>query len=325
MNLYTAVRRAVCSQVWAMLPEKVEAMMAFLALKAQGRDADAATLERIHANAELQAARAQKVSGESKNSIAVLPLYGMILNRSVNEVSAPPSASLQQFTQAFRAVLNDASVKAIVIDVDSPGGSVEGVPELAAEIRAGRAQKPIIAVSDCLCASAAYWLAAQCSEIYVSPSSLTGSVGVYMAHEDDSKYLENEGVKITLVKYGENKAAGNPFEPLSDKARADMQYLVDSVGAMFDADVAKGRKTTQKGVRETFGQGKVFGAQDAVKLGMADKIGTLDDVLARFGVTRSAGAGGQSPPNAIETPEPLADEGAVKMASMKRELELAGA
>lgn len=333
MNLYTAVRRAVYSQVWAMLPEKVEAMMSFLALKAQGRDADAATLEKIHANAEMQASRAQKLSGESKGSVvAILPLYGMILNRQVDEISAPPAATLQKFTQTFRAVLNDPNVKAIVIDVDSPGGSVEGVPELAAEIRAGRAQKPIIAVSDCLCASAAYWLAAQCSEIYVSPSSLTGSIGVYMAHEDDSKYLENEGVKITLVKYGENKAAGNPFEPLSDKARADMQYLVDSVGAMFDADVAKGRRVTQKDVRESFGQGKVFGAADAVKLRMADKVGTLDDVLARFGVNRAAPAqspSAEEPTSRMEklqerTQPSAEDEGAVKMAAMKRELDLAG-
>lgn len=337
MNLYTAVRRAVQSQVWAMMPEKVEAMMAFLALKAQGLHADADTLERFHANAEIVAARAQKVSASSKGSVAVLPLYGMILNRSVSDVSSPPSASLQQFTQAFRQVLSDPNVQAIVIDVDSPGGSVEGVPELAAEIRNGRAQKPVIAVSNCLCASAAYWLAAQCSEIYVSPSSLTGSVGVYMAHEDDSKMLDEMGVKVTLVKYGENKAGGNPYEPLSDSARADMQYLVDSVGAMFDADVAKGRKVSQAKVRESFGQGKVFGAQDAIKLGMADKIGTLDDVLARFGVTRGVPAQGSANAsddtggrmeklNERRDPQGNADdEGARKMAAMRRELELAGA
>lgn len=285
---YASIIRAARSQVWAVLPEKLEAIMAFLQLKSEGRMVDAETVARLHALAEVSAARAQKTSASGSGSVAVLPLYGLILQRPVGDISSPPSASVQKYTQQFRQAVNDPGVQAIVTDVDSPGGTVAGVDELAAEIRAARGKKPLIAVANCLMASAAYYIASAFDEIVVSPSSLTGSVGVYCMHEDASKYLENLGVKVTMIKFGENKGAGNPYEALSDSARADMQEMVDNCGDMFESAVAKGRKTTKANVHATFGQGKVFNAKQAVKIGMADSIGTLDDVLARFGISSNS-------------------------------------
>ena len=292
MKAYSHISAAVCSQVWAIQPEKLKAIVGFLQLKASGRTVEAETLANIQGQAAVTAARAQKVSSSSKGSVAVLPLYGMIMHRgsSMGDISGPSATSTQRFLQQFRQAVDDKTVQAIVIDVDSPGGTVEGVDELASEIRAARASKQVIAVSNCLCASAAYYIAASCSEVVVSPSSLTGSVGVYCAHEDDSKMLEEAGVKITLISYGENKTAGNAYEPLGASARADMQKMVDTFGQMFDKAVAAGRRISTAKVRETFGQGRVFTATEAVAIGMADSIGTLDEVLARFGVKYDSSA-----------------------------------
>ncbi len=290
MKTYDRIMRAVRATPWAIQPEKFEAMLAFLELKIQGGSPTAETLAQIRAAADVSAARAQNVSSSSKGSVAVLPLYGLIMHRGnlMNDISGPSGTSTEQFTQQFRQAMNDPSVQAIVIDVDSPGGSVEGVDELAQEIYNGRKQKKITAISNCLCASAAYYLASQCSEVVVSPSSLTGSVGVYSVHEDDSKYLDNLGVKMTMIASSPTKVEGNSYEPLSDDARAHMQEMVDTFNMMFEKAVARGRGVTRDEVQKKFGQGRVFPAQQAVKLGLADSVGTLDDVLSKHGVTRGS-------------------------------------
>jgi capsid assembly protease len=303
MTPYGMIRQAMRSQLWAIQPEKLEQICAFLQLKAAGGSPSPELLAAIQADAAAVQARAQAVSAAGGGSVAVLPVYGLILYRgsSMGDISGPTATSVQKLTQQFRQALNDPNVKAIVFDVDSPGGTVEGVDELATEIRNARGQKKTIAVADHLMASAAYYLASACSEVVVSPSSLTGSVGVYCAHEDDSKYLEDLGVKISLVSFGENKTLGNSYEPLSDAARADMQDMVDQFGAMFEKAVAKGRKISQAKVHEAFGQGLCFTAQKAVKIGMADTVGTLDDVLGRYGVGAGAADSGSSSRMSMQT------------------------
>jgi signal peptide peptidase SppA len=203
-------------------------------------------------------------------------------------------ATVEGLTDQLRQAVNDPSVKAIILDVDSPGGDVEGIDELASEIYQARKQKPITAVSNSMCASAAYYLASQASEILVSPSSLTGSIGVYTVHEDDSKCLDNAGVKLTMIKYGENKGEGNPYEPLTDTAREHLQEMVDTFGQQFEKAVARGRGIKAEDVHKKFGQGRVYDAKKAVQLGMADRVGTFDDALAKHGATRSVGAGARS-------------------------------
>jgi capsid assembly protease len=325
------------SQVWAVDEGKLMAIMGFLAMKAQGKDADAAVIAQLHGAAEIRAARAQRATQASGGALAVLPVYGLILHRgsSVGDMSGPAATSTVKLLQQFKQVANDPGVSTIVLDMDTPGGTVEGVEELASEIRATRGSKKTIAVSNKQCASAGYFIASACDEIVASPSSTTGSVGVYCAHEDASKYLENLGVKVTLIKFGDNKAEGNPYEPLSDSAHANMQKMVDGFGNMFEKAVAKGRKISQKTVHDTFGQGLSFMAADALKIGMVDSIGTLDDVLARFGASLGASSTVSMEDDAPgfvgldmaarEEPDAALLAGQVKHAAMERELALAGA
>jgi signal peptide peptidase SppA len=231
----------------------------------------------------------------------------VISNRMNMMQQVSGGTSVEKLTAQFRAALADPSVKAIVFDVDSPGGAVEGVPELADEIFAARGQKKMVAVANTMAASAAYWLASCADELVVTPSGAVGSIGVFAEHDDMSKALDSEGVKISLVSAGKYKVDGNPYEPLSDTARASLQAQVDAFYGMFTKAVARNRETSVAAVKGGFGEGGMVLAADAVKEGMADKVATMAQTLARFGVA----AGSSAPPQRVSS-----------RASLERELEL---
>jgi signal peptide peptidase SppA len=320
-------------------------LLAFFEMRFSGGRADAETLVRYRAEnqarkeramellaisaykddedfARMQAARAEKVSQNAAGAVAVIPVYGVICHRGDMFSDFSGGCSTEKLTQQIRQAINDPSVKAIVMDFDTPGGSTDGVDELAAEIYDARKKKSISAVSNSLCASAGYYLAAQCTEVCVSPSSMTGSIGVYCEHDDYSGALEQAGVKITLISYGENKTAGNSAEPLSDSAREHLQEMVDAFGLKFEKAVARGRGVKLEDVQKNFGRGRIWTAEQAVKQGLADRVATLDDVLAKYGVSRSPGTGSRA---AVDTPAPAA-EGELQraQAERKRALQLAG-
>jgi capsid assembly protease len=237
-----------------------------------------------------QAARTLPTSKKGGGMVAVIPIQGAIEKRSsFFSWFFGGGCSTDALTDQIRQAVADPNVSAIVLDVDSPGGDVSGIDELASEIYQARKQKPITAVSNAMMCSAAYYLGAQASEVLASPSSLTGSIGVYTTHEDDSQYLDNVGVKFTLISHGVNKTEGNSYEPLSDDARDHLQEMVDSFGQSFEKAVARGRGVKADEVQKKFGQGRAFTAQKAVKLGLADRVGTLDDALAKHGAVRPAG------------------------------------
>jgi capsid assembly protease len=157
-------------------------------------------------------------------------------------------------------------------------------------------------------ASAAYWLAASASEIVALPSAQVGSIGVFSMHEDVSKALDEKGVKVTLISAGKFKTEGNPFEPLSDDAKAAVQGTVDFYYGQFTSDVANGRGVAVDSVRAGFGEGRVVTAKDALKLGMIDRVGTLDDVVGDL--LRGKAPQGQRASvlaDAQAIPEPVAD------------------
>ncbi len=281
------VRRALSGKLWFIHEPRLEEMLAWAQI-AFGENGDAA-LAGARAEMALRAARGGNVASLEGGSVAVVPVYGTLAHRGSIWQMMFGGGSVEGLTDQLRQAVNDPNVKAIVMDVDSPGGDVEGIDELASEIYQARKQKPITAVSNSLCASAAYYLASQASELLCSPSSLTGSIGVYTTHEDYSGALDNSGVKVSLIKFGENKAEGNPYEPLSDPAREHMQDIVNTFGGQFEKAVARGRKMSQDDVHKKFGQGRVFDAKKAVQLGMADRVGTLDDALAKHGAARPSG------------------------------------
>lgn len=203
-----------------------------------------------------------------------------------SDISGGGGTSVQKLTAQFRQAISDPGVKAIVLDVDSPGGGVSGVFELADEIREARGRKKIVGVANSLAASAAYAICAAASEVVVAPSGMIGSIGVFSAHEDHSKELEKLGVAITYVKAGKYKTEGAETEPLGEEARAYMQSQVDDFFDTFVRSVAQSRNDSQTNVRNGYGQGRVLTAAKGLKSNLANRIGTLDEVLLRLGVAR---------------------------------------
>jgi signal peptide peptidase SppA len=193
--------------------------------------------------------------------------------------------SSEGFARQFQAAVRDDAIKAVVMDVDSPGGPVFGATELSSMIRAARGTKPIIAHVNARAASKAYWIASAADEIVVTASGEVGSIGVLGIHEDVSGALEQMGVRKTIVSAGKFKADGNPYEPLSDESQARIQAKVDAEYDRFVRDVAENRNVSVATVRDGFGEGDMVSAADAVSMGMADKIATLDETLQRFGTT----------------------------------------
>lgn len=278
----------VGSTAWAILPEKMSELLSVLAFRAAGHEFSA---EEIRA----------RIGGEggkppvpTKNGlVAVVPLRGVIAHRMSAMEESSGGMSAERFTQMFKALAADESIGTIIIDVDSPGGTIAGLAEAADAVYQARETKRVIAVANATMASAAYWIASQANEIVAIPSAMDrgiGSIGVFTVHQDLSAALEKEGIKLTLIKAGAHKAEGNPFEPLSDDVRAQMQASVDAAKAAFVQTVARGRGISAADVVAQYGDGRAFSAKDALAVGLVDRIATMDDVIVKA-VGRTSGAG----------------------------------
>ncbi len=269
---------------WALMPERLMAMSGVLHRWSAGEPPSDETLFQIQSDRLLRDTRKQAAAANTGTGIAVLPLYGVVTQRGnmIDDISGPGSTSTQQFTAALRQMLADDTVGQILIDIDSPGGSVYGVAELASEIVKARAQKPVVAVANSLAASAAYWIGCSASEFYVTPGGEVGSIGVWQAHFDYSKALEEDGIKPTLISAGKFKVEGNPYVPLDPEAQAFMQSRVNDYYNAFVNAVATGRGVSASVVRDGMGEGRVLGAEAALAANMVDGIATFDDVLARM-------------------------------------------
>jgi signal peptide peptidase SppA len=234
--------------------------------------------------------RTERSVARKHGAVAVIPVFGIITPRpSVYEYYGL-AMSTQTIGRRVREALADDDVKAIVLDVDSPGGVISGVGELASELRDLRGgAKPVVAHADYLVASAAYWIASQAGEVIASPSALVGSVGVYSMHVDQSGLLEQLGIKVSLIAEPAEKIEGNPFQPLGEEAEAHMRSIVAQGLSAFRADVAAGRNIQASSVADAWA--RVYTAADAKRIGMVDKIRTLQETLATYGVMQQqAGA-----------------------------------
>ena len=285
---YGHVLRAVSETPWAIMPETLAVIMDVLSFRAMGGQLTTAEIQaRIGAEHDDKPPAARPASARPKaggGAVAILGLRGLIAHRAsaFNDVSTPQGTSVERFTQLFREAMANDDVSAILIDVQSPGGSIMGITELASEIRAARGTKPIVAVANAYAASAAYWIASAADEVVITPSGEVGSIGVYAAHQEFSKMDEMLGRKTTLISAGEFKVEGNPFEPLTEEAQAYIQELVNETYGVFIADIAKSRGVKVAAVRGGFGQGRMVRAKDAVAMGMADRVDTFDNTLSRL-------------------------------------------
>jgi signal peptide peptidase SppA len=213
-----------------------------------------------------------------RDGTAVIPVVGSLVNRGGWIGANSGMTSYEGLSAQLRDAEADADVSSILLDIDSPGGEATGMFAVAEQVRLVGRTKPVTAFVNDMAASAAYGIASAASEIVVSPTSVTGSIGVVMTHMDRSRQLERSGVKPTLIYAGRHKADGNPFGPLSEDVQADLQAEVCKFYDQFVNLVDRGRPgMTGQSIRDT--EARTYIGQDAIDRGLADRMASLDEVL----------------------------------------------
>lgn len=208
---------------------------------------------------------------EYQGDLAVLHIAGPITQR-VPQLFKDYCGmiDLDDMTRAFKDAEASPRVAGILLSIDSPGGSVTGTPEFGN--RVANCQKPVVAFTDSMCDSAAYWIAAGASEIVATESASVGCIGVYMAYLDKSRQLEAAGLDVELFKTGVFKGMGYPGTSLTEEQRAILQADVDSIHQWFTGHVLEHRQVTGE---DTF-EGQDFMGREAKKRGLVDEIGDFD-------------------------------------------------
>ncbi|MBC8724572.1 S49 family peptidase [Paraburkholderia sp. 31.1] len=259
----------------AIAPGKIEIIMAALA--------DRFGLTRLfRTNGEALAFDGDYEAGEPADDrayevirgIAVIPVQGTLVQKLGTLHPYSGMTGYDGIRANLATALADDAVRAVVLDVDSPGGEVAGCFDLTDAIFASRGIKPLYAILTECAFSAAYALASACDRVIVPRTGGTGSVGVIVAHVDFSKALTDAGLTVTLITYGERKADGSEYRPLSDEAYARIMADVDSVGELFVATVARNRGLTVAQVRDT--QAGTFLGAASVETGFADAVMSPD-------------------------------------------------
>ncbi len=195
------------------------------------------------------------------------------------EIASGAEASAEYVVAALRSAFEDEGSKAVVLLVNSPGGSPVQAGIINDEIMRLKVKhgKPLYAVVEETCASAAYYIASAADEIYVDKASIVGSIGVLMDGFGFTGTMEKLGVERRLLTAGENKGFLDPFSPQTEKQRAYAQAMLDQIHQQFIAVVKVGRGDRLKETPEIF-SGLFWTGQQAIELGLADKLGSLDFV-----------------------------------------------
>lgn len=226
-----------------------------------------------------------------KDGVGVVTVRGPLINTE-NEITAWLGiATYPAIREAFVFAATDDKASRVLLDIESGGGQVSGVNDTAKLIAEVNKLKPVTAYTDGMAASAAYWLAASAGEIFSSETALLGSIGVITTHMDYSEALKKDGIKATVLRAGENKALGHPAEPLSDKARTQIEAQLHTVYDIFTASIADARGLPLASA-DSWANGNEFLGADAHAIGLSDGVSSADKVFAQLvdGVDKPRGA-----------------------------------
>lgn len=213
----------------------------------------------------------------NEHNLAIIPVYGALTKRANMFDAFFDITSYEEIQENVANALEDDSIKEIFLEFDSPGGEVNGLFELCDFLCEANKIKPLYAVVNDSCYSAAYALASCCSKIYLSRTGGVGSIGVICNHVDVSANDEKEGFKITPIFAGAKKNDLSPHAPLSEGAKGDLQREVNRLYEMFVQLVSKNRILTKEAVKAT--EAGTFFGEDAIAVGLADGIWNLKEVI----------------------------------------------
>jgi signal peptide peptidase SppA len=214
------------------------------------------------------------------DGVAVIPIEGVIAKKMNMFMDISGGASSQLIGRDIQQALRDPSVNAIVLNIDSPGGSVDGTFELANMIYEARGKIPIVAHTDGMMASAAYAIGSAADKIYISGNTTqVGSIGVIVTHYDYSEQDAKKGIKVTHITAGKYKAVGVDSKPLSQEDKDIIQSEIDYLYSVFVEDVARNRGVSSEQVLSGMAEGKVFIGKTAIQAGLVDGVSTLDKLI----------------------------------------------
>lgn len=217
-------------------------------------------------------ARAAEQTVTIADNVALIEMRGRMQKQ---QASLGQAASTVAVRRAIRAAAADDTVGAIMLVIDSPGGTVAGTQDLAGDVAAATRVKPVTAYVEDIGASAAYWVASQASKVYAGPTAAVGSIGTYGVVYDTSAMAAMEGVKVHVVRAGQMKGAGTPGTEVTPEQLADYQREVDTLNEFFLQGVSAGRKLDMESVRK-LATGQVWIGQQAVDAGLIDGVRSFD-------------------------------------------------
>lgn len=266
------VTGALAARIWALTPAKLDEVSAFVESLLQGGKSqwDAA------------ASPAGPSVGDyrvSQDGIAIIRVEGVIERRANMVGSFSGGTSTQMLAQAIVDAAAAGKVSAIVLDIDSPGGSALAPAEVADAIMQARASVPVVAWTGGQMCSAAYWIGSACDAIVAMDTSVVGSIGVAAVHYDRSAADAQEGVTRTVLSAGKYKRIASDEKPLSDEGREYLQSQIDLYYTKFVDAVAQGRGVEAAVVLERMADGRVFIGREALDAGLVDHIGNFEVAL----------------------------------------------
>ena len=229
------------------------------------------------ASAEIEARRETEYE-VTRDGVAIIPLHGTLMKHAS---SFSANTSTVAARRKIRAAAKDEEVAAVLLHVDSPGGTIAGTHDLAADIRGAAAQKPVYGYAEDLCASAGYWFLSQCTKCFAGDGAVVGSIGVFSVVADFSKAAEDQKIKVHVIRFGQFKGAGVPGTEVTEQQLAEYQKLVDSFGEDFLQAVMSGRNLTRPQA-EQLADGRVHKGQAAVDLRLIDGVQTLDATIEQL-------------------------------------------
>jgi signal peptide peptidase SppA len=248
---------------WAITETAMQTILSVAARENESPEAVASKLGR-----ELQ----NTYNATERDGVAILPVTGPLFRYANIFTSISGATSYELIAKDFRIALDNPQIKAIILDIDSPGGEVNGVSELSSMIYEARGKKPIIAYASGDAASGAYWIASAADEIVVSETSALGSIGVvgmYRADDENNKTIE-------IVS---SQSPHKRLDVSSDEGRIRLQARIDSMADVFINAIARHRNIDPQIILSDYGGGDVMIGQNAVLAGLADRIGSLDHLL----------------------------------------------
>ena len=211
---------------------------------------------------------------EVHDGVAVLPVTGPLFRYANLFTAISGATSYELLAKDFAKALSDPAITSIIFDIDSPGGEVNGCAELARMIYVARGKKPIIAYASGDIASGAYWLASACDEIVVSDTSMVGSIGVVAVYRS--------GNKQNTIEVVSSQSPHKRLDPEKDEDRSRLQNRIDDLASVFIDAIAKHRGVDPPTVKSSYGKGDVFIGTLAVKSGLADRTGSLDQLITEY-------------------------------------------